>query len=171
MKIWLCLVVLSTLAFSASENLEEIKMKKRFGIGFSAAGPLSVLGIEADINLTENISVSGGIGTGLDYSTLILKAKYFLLGEQVSPYFAAGVARWWTDGTKEKSIGPSVLSNKFLESGDYSKGFNVWMVYPAIGVQFLHPLGFSVYAEAQYLFKLFNFSSGTYAGLGVYWYF
>ncbi len=161
----------STLLLATTEKLEEIKMKKRFGVGLSAAGPLSVLGLEADINLTESISISAGLGTGMDYSTMMIKGKYYLLGDQVSPYFAAGIARWWTDGTNEKNIGPSVLANKFLEQADYSKGFNVWMFYPAVGVQFIHPLGFSIYAEAQYLFKMFNFANGTYAGLGVYWYF
>lgn len=170
-RVLTALLLLSTFAFAATEQMEELKMKKRFGAGLSAAGPLSVLGIEADVNLTENISVSAGLGTGMDYSTMMLKAKYYLLGESVSPYFAAGIARWWTDGTNEKNIGPSVLANKFLEQSDYSKGFNVWMLYPAVGVQFIHPLGFSIYAEAQYLFKMFNFANGTYAGLGVYWYF
>ena len=156
---------------SSSSALEELKMQKRFGIGVSAGGALSVLGVEMDINLTETVSVSGGLGTGLDYSTFMVKAKYFLLGENVCPYFTAGFARWWTNGTREKTIGPAVLVNKFLEVNDYSKGFSVWIVYPGVGVQFFHSMGFSVYAELQYLFKLFNFSNGTYAGMGVSWYF
>lgn len=151
--------------------LEEMKLKRRFGIGLAAAGGLSVLGIEADVNFDENFSMSGGIGTGLDYSTFTVKAKYHILGESVSPYFAAGFGRWWTNGTRQKNVGPAVLANKFLDSKDYSQGFSVWMVYPALGVQFFHALGLSVYAEVQYLFKLFNFSNGTYAGMGVYWYF
>ena len=165
-------IVVSLPSFgSTTGRLEELKMNKRFGIGVSAAGPLSVLGVEIDINLTEQFSIGGGIGTGLDYSTFAVKGKYYLLGETVCPYFAAGLARWWTNGTKEKNIGPSVLANKFLDTYDYTNGFNVWILYPAVGVQFFHSMGFSVYAELQYLFKLFSFSNGTYAGMGVYWYF
>lgn len=152
-------------------NLESMKLRRRFGIGVAAAGGLSVLGIEADINFNENLSVSGGIGTGLDYSTFTVKGKYHILGESVSPYLGLGFGRWWTNGTHTKNLGPAVLANKFLDTHDYSQGFSVWMVYPALGVQFFHALGLSVYAEVQYLFKLFNFANGTYAGMGVYWYF
>lgn len=157
---------------TASRTLEELRMAKRFGIGFSAAGPLAVMGVEADVNVNENLSISGGIGTGLDYSTFMVKARYFLLGEWVSPYVAAGFARWWTSGTSEKAISPSVLANKFLEPGyDYRQGFSVFIFHPAIGVQFMHPMGFSFFAEVQYLFKLFSMANGTYAGLGMHWYF
>lgn len=154
-----------------TSSLEEMKSRRRFGIGLAAAGGLSVLGIETDIHFNENFSMSGGIGTGLDYSTFTVKGKYHLLGESVSPYFAAGFGRWWTNGTRTKTLGPAVLANKFLDTSDYSKGFSVWMVYPAFGVQFFHAMGLSVYAEVQYLFKLFTFANGTYAGMGVYWYF
>jgi hypothetical protein len=156
---------------AAGETMEETKMRKRFGFGVSGGGPLSALGVEVDVSLTPDWSISGGLGTGLDYSTLMVKAKYYLLGDSVSPYFAAGFARWWTNGTKEKNISPSVLVNKFLTTRDYSDGFSVWLVYPALGVQFIHTMGFSLYAEVQYLFKLFNFANGTYAGMGAYWYF
>lgn len=176
MKLIALLLCFATFSFASEEGttrtrLEDLKMQKRFGIGLAAAGGLSVLGIEADFNLTENMSISGGIGTGLDYSTFAVKGKYYLLGESVSPYFGLGLARWWTNGTREKNIGPSVLVNKFLDSRDYADGFSVWILYPAVGVQFFHAMGISVYAEVQYLFKLFNLSNGTYAGLGVYWYF
>lgn len=169
--IFFCCFLAGYAQASTSANLEDLKMQKRFGVGLSAAGPLSVLGVEIDINLSEQLSIGGGIGTGLDYSTFAVKGKYYLLGESVCPYFSLGMARWWTSGTKEKNIGPSVLANKFLETRDYSDGFSVWILYPAVGVQFFHVMGFSVYAELQYLFKMFNFSNGTYAGMGVYWYF
>jgi hypothetical protein len=160
--------------FSASgaSSLEELKMEKRFGIGFSAGGPLSILGIEADVNFTEQFSVSGGVGTGLDYNSLMLKARYSLLGKWVSPYFAAGFARWWSGGTNAKNLGPSLLTNTFLPPGyDTSKGFDVCMVYPAFGVEFMHPAGVSFFGEVQYLFKLFDLANGFYGGLGMHWYF
>jgi asparagine synthetase B (glutamine-hydrolysing) len=37
--------------------------------------------------------MSGGIGTGLDYSTFAVKGKYYLLGDSVSPYFGLGMSR------------------------------------------------------------------------------
>ena len=158
--------------FESFSNVDELKMQKRFGIGLSAAGPLAVMGIEADVNFTADFSISGGLGTGLDYSTFMVKGRYFLPGSWVSPYVAAGVARWWTDGTKETSVGPSVLRNKFLDAGyDATNGFDVWILYPALGVQWMLPVGAAFFIEAQYLFRAFTFSSGTYAGAGMHWYF
>lgn len=157
---------------NASERLEQLKMSRRFGVGLSAGGGLAVFGVEADVNVTENFSITGGLGSGIDYSTLMLKGRWFLMGEWVSPYLGVGISRWWTDGTAEKNIGPTVLTKRFLEGvSDYSQGFNVWIVSPTLGVQFMHPKGFAISAELQYLFKLFNLASGTYAGMGVHWYF
>ena len=155
-----------------SERLEQLKMTHRFGIGLSGGGALAVMGIEGDVNVTENFSISGGLGTGIDFSTVMLKGRWFLMGEWVSPYLGLGISRWWTDGTTSKDIGPSVLRNKFLSGmSDYSQGFSVWILSPTLGVQFMHPQGFAISAEIQYLFKMLNFSNGTYAGLGVHWYF
>jgi len=170
----LILGLLSPAKSWAEETIElrELRLEKRFGFGFSAAGPLSLLGMEIDINVNENISVSGGIGTGLDYSTLMVKARYFLLGKSVSPYFGAGLARWWSSGTKEKKLSPTVLAEKFIGNGkDLSNGFNVFLIYPVLGVQFMHPMGLAVFAELQYLFKLVSLANGAYAGLGMHWYF
>jgi len=185
MRAFVVLCLITTVAYAgklpteASEKssvvpltLEVLKLKKRFGIGISGGGPLSVIGIEADVNLSEELSLSAGLGTGIDYSTLMIKARYFLLGEWVSPYIGGGFAKWWTDGTKEKNVGPSVLANRFLEPGtDPSKGFNVFLIYPSVGVQLMNASGLSFFAEVQYLFRLFSFANGTYAGMGIHWYF
>jgi hypothetical protein len=177
-KISLVVLFLASLGQAAvttegsARPLEELRMAKRFGLGISAAGPLSVMGIEIDFNISENFSISGGIGTGLDYSTFMVKGRYFLLGESVSPYIGASIARWFSSGTSAKAVSPSILANKFLEPGtDLTQGFSVWILSPSIGVQFMHQLGFSFFAELQYMFKLVNFANGTYAGLGMHWYF
>ncbi|MCB0416619.1 MAG: hypothetical protein KDD39_03145 [Bdellovibrionales bacterium] len=155
-----------------SFSLQQLRMEKRFGFGVSAAGPLSLLGLEIDINLSEEWSIGGGLGTGLDYNTMMVKARYFMLGKSVSPYVGAGIARWWSKGTSEASLSPSLLSEKMIDPGtDLRNGFDVFMVYPCLGVQFMHPMGMAVFAELQYFFKLFNLANGAYAGLGMHWYF
>ncbi len=156
----------------AASSLQQMKLAKRFGVGVSAGGPLAIFGVEADVNVTEELSITGGLGTGLNYSTFMLKGRYFLMGDWVSPYLGMAIARWWTDGTTATSIGPSVLTSQFLGAGyDYTKGFSVFLLSPAVGVQFMHPMGFAINAELQYLFRLFDFSNGTYAGLSAHWYF
>lgn len=156
----------------ASSALQAMKLARRFGIGFSAGGSLAVLGVEADVNLTKDFSLGLGVGTGLDYQTVMLKGRYFLLGEWVSPFLGVSVARWWSDGTTATGIGPGILSDQFLGAGyDLTQGFSVFLLSPSIGVQFMHPMGFAISAELQYLFRLFDFSNGAYAGMAAHWYF
>jgi len=178
MKTFLALTILFfsyslTAASSAGQNsLETLKMEKRFGIGVVAGGPLSIFGIEIDINISEDFSLSGGIGTGIDYSTLALKGRYYLLGRSVSPYVGFGVARWWADSLKSADLAPALVSNNFLGDGFKPEdGLNLFLLYPVLGVQYLHPMGIEFSAEVMYLFKLLNFANAAYAGVGVHWYF
>ena len=165
-------VCVTTYAASTSTNVEELKMEKRFGLGLSAGGPLAVMGIEADVNITPEWSISTGLGTGIDYSTFTIKNRFYLPGQWVSPYLGLGVARWWSGGTKEKKLSPSVLANRFLGGQtDFTQGFDVWMLYPAAGVQVMTAMGFAFYVEFEYLFRLVSFANGTYAGLGASWFF
>jgi hypothetical protein len=159
-------------ATASTSNLETTKLAKRFGIGFSAGGPLAVLGIVSDVNITSNFSVGMGFGTGLDYNTFMISGRYFLLGEWVSPYLGLAVARWWTDGTNASKVSPTLLADKFLGAGyDYTKGFSVFLLSPSVGVQFMHPMGFAISAEVSYLFRLMDMANGTYAGMSAHWYF
>lgn len=157
---------------TSQTNVEELKESKRFGLGISGGGLLSMLGIEADINLSGAVSFSIGIGTGLDYNTMMAKLRFFLPGQWVSPYLGVGVGRWWTDGTRETKIGPSILANQFLGGRtDHTQGFNVWLVSPSLGVQFMHPAGIGFFAELQQIFRVFSMANGTYGGMGIHWYF
>lgn len=152
--------------------VEDLRLQKRFGIGVSAAGQLAMMGVEIDVNFSEFLSVGAAVGTGIDYSTSFLKTRYYLSGQWVSPYFAAALARWWSSGTRETSLRPSVLANKFLEPGqNLRQGFDIWIISPSFGVQFMHSTGLSFYAELEYFFKLPSFVNGTYAGMGILWYF
>ena len=168
-KVFLLFLILANV--SQAGFLDDFKMERRFGAGFGVGGPLSALGLEVEFNIKPEVSITGGLGTGMDYSTLAVKGRYFLLGDQVSPYFLFGVARWWSQGTTQGDIGPAVLKNIFLEGVDPRRGFSIWTIYPGVGVQFIHDSGFSVYLEAHYLFKVIDFANGTYAGMGVSWFF
>jgi hypothetical protein len=159
-------------AAASQVNVESTKLSKRFGIGFSAGGPLAVLGIVTDVNITPNISIGMGFGTGLNYSTFMVGGRYFLLGEWVSPYLGLALARWWTDGTNATTVSPTLLADRFLGPGyDYTKGFSVFLLSPSVGVQFMHPMGFAVSAEISYMFRLMDMQNGTYAGVSAHWYF
>ncbi|NBX81568.1 hypothetical protein EBQ90_00540, partial [bacterium] len=100
-KVFLLMVFLSSL--SVAGFLHDFKQERRFGAGVGVGGPLSALGLEVEFNVTPEVSISGGMGSGMDYSTFAVKGKYYLLGDQVSPYFLVGFARWWTNGTLERN--------------------------------------------------------------------
>ncbi len=152
--------------------LEILKTKKRFGLGLSVGGGYGIMGLEGDINVMPELSISIGWGTGIDYSSFNVKARYFLLGEWVSPYLGLGFAHWWSDGKGDRNVAPTLLRNKFLSSvDDPSQGYSIFMGYPCVGVQFLHHSGFSFSAEVMALFKLFGLANGTYASASAHWYF
>ncbi len=152
--------------------LEILKTKKRFGLGLTGGGGYGIMGLEGDFNLVPEFSVSIGWGTGIDYSSFNVKARYFLLGEWVSPYFGLGFSHWWSDGRGSRDVSPAILRNKFLASvEDPTQGYSIFMAYPCVGVQFMHFSGFSFSAEVMALFKLFNLANGTYAGASAHWYF
>lgn len=165
-KLW-TLALLFSLSASAI-SLEEIKMRKRFGIGAAAAGPHGLFGAEVDVNITPECSVGLGMGTGVEYRTAMAKIRYFLPGEWVSPYLAVGAARWWADRAAPERLSPPLLVDQFIPGGNTQ--FDVVLVYPALGVQFMQSTGVSFFAEVQYLFQLFDFRNALYAGAGVHWY-
>ncbi len=152
--------------------LESLKMRKRFGLGITAGGGLAIMGLEGDINITPQLAASIGWGTGIDYSSFSIRARYYLLGEWVSPYVGFGFAHWWASANASRDVSPSILRNKFLSpSDDLSQGYNIFMAYPSVGVQFMHHSGFAVSFEVMMLFKLMTLANGTYAGASFHWYF
>lgn len=157
----------------ASPEVAELKTTRRFGVGFSAGGPLGVFGIDMDVNLSEFLSLGGGFGTGFDYNSFMFKARYFILGTRVNPYIAFGFARWYsrTGIDDPKSVRPGLLVRNFLKGEDLSGHFAVNFLFPAIGVQYLHPWGFAVFGELYYFLKLNGIAHASYAGLGFHWYF
>ena len=171
MKHLILFLIVNTFAI-ATTKVEEMRLDRRWGFGASAGGQLSMMGVETDVNVNEAFSISAGLGTGVDYATNMLKFKYYVSGQWVSPFIALAVARWWTENSLEPGVRPSVLANKFLDPKDNLKnGFDIWLLSPSFGVQFMHSTGMSFYFELEYLFKLPNFAHGTYAGGGLLWYF
>lgn len=156
----------------APTALESLKTRKRFGLGVTAGGGLAIMGLEGDFNITPNFSASIGWGTGVDYSTFGVHARYYLLGEWVSPFIGLGFAHWWASANAPRDVGPAVLRNKFLDGvSDLSQGYNIFILYPSVGVQFMHHMGFAFSFEVMQMFKLMNLANGTYAGGSFHWYF
>lgn len=158
--------------WSRPEGIEQIREEKRFGIGASVGGALGVFGFEADVNVNDWLSLTGGYGAGIDFSSWTVKARALLPGAWVAPYAALGVGRWWTSGTGEARPGPAFLSAKLLAPDENAaKGFDVVFLYPAVGVQWMLPSAFAFYAEMQGLVRLFSLRHAFYVGGGAHMYF
>lgn len=169
---WLGVLIGVSSPVPGGEQLEKLKMQRRFGLGLGIGGPLATMGVVADFNILPEFSVLGGLGTGMDYASFQIEGRYFLMGEWVSPYVGLSFARWWTSSTRETNLSPSILKNVFLAGQtDFTHGFSVYFLAPAIGVQFMHPLGFAVSFELEYLFELFSLRNGTYGAINGLWYF
>ena len=165
LRLFILLMAVCSLARGAPTRLEELKISRRFGIGAAAAGAHGVMGIEVDVNLTPEVSLGAGVGTGIDYKSMMAKLRYFLPGEWVSPYVAFGAARWWSEGNVDSlRLYPTFLRRMAPSALD------TLILFPAFGVQFMQFSGVSFFAELQYLVHVFSLDHGSYAGLGMHWY-
>lgn len=154
------------------EGIEQIREERRFGVGASIGGGLGVFGFEADVNINDWLSITGGYGAGIDFSSWTVKARALLPGAWVAPYAAFGVGRWWTSATGESRPGPGLLADRLLGPGeDAANGFDAYLAYPAVGVQWMLPSAFAFYAEMQCLFRLFTLRHAFYLGAGAHMYF
>ena len=157
---------------SAPPGIQQIREEHRFGVGASIGGGLGVFGFEVDVNVNDWLSLTGGYGAGIDFSSWTVKARALLPGAWVAPYAALGVSRWWSGATGESRPGPGLLASDLLAPDeDAAKGFNAFLLYPAVGVQFMQRTGFSFYAEMQCLLRIASFRHAFYAGAGAHMYF
>lgn len=154
------------------EGIAQIREERRFGVGASLGGGLGVVGFEVDVNINDWLSLTGGYGAGIEFHSWTVKARALLPGAWVAPYAAFGVGRWWAGPTGESRPGPGLLAGRLLAPGeDAAQGFDVVLVYPAVGVQWMLPSAFSFYAEMQCLFRMFSLRNAFYLGAGAHMYF
>lgn len=155
-----------------------LREKKRVGIGTSVAGPLGVLGVMLDVNLTARDSFLAGYGTGFSYQAYTFQYKRMLAGEWLLPYMALGLSRWYTTG-ENKPVGetqPSFLAGQFLSESEKESGeFSEFILYPAFGLQYMQLngdwVGLSFYAEVDWLVDIDDFEAAPSIGVGALYYF
>jgi hypothetical protein len=155
----------------------DIKLDHRFGAGLMVAGQAGLMGVSIDLNFNPFFSTTAIIGTGYDFSSLGFKAQYYILGTSVHPYIGAGYAYWWASPgiTNIKNSYPGLIDSSLLSEEQiinaFANGFNLHLIYPTFGVQFIHDSQFSLAGEIMYLFDITDFSGSPYFGISSHYYF
>jgi hypothetical protein len=156
-----------------------LRKERRVAIGFTAAGPLGVLGGNLELNFSPQWAVMGGYGTGFSYQSWTFQVKHVLAGEWLLPYLSGGVSRWYTTTTDTKPVGkdsqPAYLE-RFLTPTERQTGqFSQVFVHPAFGLQFMQLngdyAGLSVFAELVLLLGIDDLEAQPTATVGMLYYF
>jgi len=169
----------TTMESPSSSDGISLRKERRVAVGFSAAGPLGVLGGNLELNFNPRWGVMAGYGTGFSYQTWTLQVKRVLAGEFLLPYLAGGLSRWYTTtpgkGPVSKDLQPGYLERFLSDTEKQSGEFTQLLVYPAFGLQYIQLngdyAGLSVFAEVCMLLGLDDFEAAPTATVGMLYYF
>ena len=168
-----------TRAGKQAEDGYDFRNKRRFGVGVSTAGTLSLVGASLEIVFTPESSFMGGFGLGDSYQTFSLQYKHAIGGRWFVPYVGGGFARWYTAGDKNGTINettPGFLADRFLSDEEKRTGeFAENLIYPMAGIQYYQLrggwAGASLYAQLVMLIDIDDFVSAPTGEFGVFYYF
>ena len=161
---------------STSTKMRELR---RVGVGLGVSGLYGTTGLGLDLNFTSTNTIQTAFGIGDRYQTFHVQYKRYIGGESFSPYVGAGYARWYSAGGESSAYNsstPKFLSEKFLTAEERLSGeFQVNMLFPSVGVQFLKLngdwAGMGLFAELVMLIDIEGLVSAPTGGLGLYYYF
>lgn len=161
---------------NSSTQMRELR---RVGVGLGVSGLYGTTGLGLDLNFTSKSTIQTAFGIGDEYQTFHIQYKQYIGGDSFSPYIGAGYARWYSVGSEPSSYSsssPKFLSEKFLSAEERLSGeFQVNMIFPSVGVQFLKLsgdwAGTGMFAELVMLIDVEGLVSAPTGGLGVYYYF
>lgn len=156
----------------------DFHQRKRFALGFEAAGASGLLGTHIELSFTPLTSFQIGFGLAEKFQTFHLRYKYLFSGSSFTSYFSTGYARWYTTHKTGSlySTEPKFLSERFLNGSQKSSGeFVENMIYPGFGVQYTGIDGelanISLYTEVLLLLDLDDWITAPTAAVGINFYF
>jgi hypothetical protein len=157
----------------------EMRSKRRIGLGIQAIGSLGLGGLIAEFNFTDRSGMVLGFGGGSpNFQAWTVQYKKVLAGESILPYVAAGFAKWNNFEPKPglNDSTPGILTERLMSDADKRDGvINEYLLYPAAGVQYVQLdgdwAGFSVFAEFDVLFDVVDFVAAPTGAIGTSYYF
>lgn len=161
------------------DNIFEMRMKRRVGVGATALGSNGLLGAMLELNFSPSESIITSFGGGPGYGSFGFQWKHIFGGRFLSPYGGLGYSRWYNasgDGRKIEKTTPNELGSKFLDDEEKRTGkFGVNLFIPTLGLQYSFLAGpwtgTALFGEVNFLTPFTTFSPAPVAGLGALYYF
>lgn len=161
--------------------IEGMRMRsaRKIGLGTEFSGPLGLVALKAEINLSHLSTIGAGAGLGPGFQTFGFELKRVIGGNSFVPFIAGGFSRWYSvlrEGQSLQTSTPAFFASRFLSeqerlSGDFAKSF----VYPSIGVQYYQLngawQGASVYAQILMLIEIQRLNSAPTGSVGFLYFF
>lgn len=160
-------------------SAQEMKSKRRVGVGLLTAGQVGLFGAILDLNFTPKNSFTAGFGGGPMFNSISFQWKHSFDGRSINPYAAFGLAYWTSHSGNKEPINkttPSFLGDKYLnenekKEGKFAKGFLI----PSAGIQYnqlFGPyVGASLFAEVLLFLDPADLSPTPTGALGTIYYF
>lgn len=156
---------------------DQLREKRKVGVGLTAGGPLGFAGANLEFNVFPDVSVLGGFGLAPEYRAFNFQWKMMLGSGAVAPYFSAGYARWFTTGDRAElsSTTPNFIYERFLTDAEKKRGqFGKNIIFPSLGLQYTQLrgdwMGLSVFVEVVGLLNIDNFAVVPTGTLGLTYY-
>lgn len=167
----------NTISMPSMESGDQLRKKRKLGLGLTAGGPLGFAGANLEFNIFPDLSILGGFGLAPEYRSFNFQWKMMMSSGTVAPYFAAGYARWFTTGSRSSltSTTPNFLYERFLTNAEKERGeFGKNILFPSLGLQYIQLrgdwTGLSVFAEIVLLLNIDNFAMVPTGTLGMTYY-
>lgn len=161
-----------------ASNGNDLRMKRRMGVGVEGAGPLGVGGVILELNFSAQSGLLAGFGGGTGFQSYTFQYKRVLGGEWLLPYLGAGFARWssFENSKPIKDTTPSILSDKLMSEDDKAAGrISETLLYPVAGLQYMQLdgdwAGVSAFVELVLLVDVVDFVAAPTGTVGVGYYF
>ncbi len=159
-------------------STDELRSKRRVGVGATTAGAIGLFGAMIELNLTPSNSAVAEFGGGPGFGALSFQWKHVLGGRNFSPYLGIGYARWYNasnEGGIQKTV-PAILGSRLLTEEQKRTGqFAVDLLTPHIGIQYNNLYGpytgVGLFAEVDILTQIPDFVPAPTGALGILYYF
>jgi len=167
----------STAQLPSMSSGDQLRQKRKVGVGLTAGGPLGFAGANLEFNVFPDVSVLGGFGMAPEYRAFNFQWKMMLGSGATAPYFSAGYARWFTTGDQAElsSTTPNFVYERFLTDAEKKRGqFGKNIIFPTLGLQYTQLrgdwMGLSVFVEVVGLLNIDNFAVVPTGTLGLTYY-
>lgn len=135
-------------------SIFELRRRKRLGVGASFMGRAGFVGLDAELNLTEENSAIVSVGGGPGYSGTSVGWKWTPLHGTWHPTASMAVSSWVTDESA-RATGESIPAFFNSEQGSDDRTRQVYLV-PAFGMQTMKLSGESAGAQLYVEVLLFT---------------